>query len=642
MTATEEDLQAKQKRSDAAKALMERNFLAWFRMCGVIFPESGNPTGMPVDGKPIKPNYLQKTLQDVFNWFREKELPVRIILLKPRRRGSSTITSGMMFHTLSQSAEGTTGILITGNEKQGKAMVKMMSRYAQYDSFFKERNPCTVSVEGFTMRWQNKSELLHSTLGGKAGLIGGGYQLAWITEEALFDSPSDDNLADAGSRLGDIFKAVANSPSSVIVEESTARGKMGVFYERFTEAESWDSVQANDGFTKDCKRISLFFPFYMFPVEDIPEMTPEEDAAFIENLRSSEQDYFTKVQREVNVTLTGRQMAWRRWALANLCDGSEMNFDRDFPYSVETAFTSSGAPRFAQQGLTLLRGKLPLYTGIKHVNLNIHGDDPYSWTSRITCDRASRPQDARLIIYEDPMPGRRYLVSIDPCEGKTNPTSKDPDHHGGTVWRAGFRDNHGVWHPMKMVARFASMEGTKPVCRWEPNFLEREIFKVARLYGGNNKTMIVVERPIDLGINRVLSDKGCNLYIQRRPNSVDNVETKEFGFVQSTATRPAIIAELAARIMENYSGDDGGVLDGGGIEIPDEWTVRELENFVTKPSGKAEAGVGHDDQVLSTCMAVACIDAATAYAPPVGLVPQFELEDRRWLAKQQGGGRQRW
>lgn len=625
---------------DQAKALMQRQFLAWFRACGVIYTEKGELKGYPVTKEILQPNLLQKTLQDVINWFQRQNLPARIILLKPRRKGSSTITAGIVFHKLSQAAEGTTGVLINGNEEQGNPMFKMLGRYSKYDTCFKDTNPCEVSEVGFTARWKNKSELRHATLGGKAALVGSGLQICWVTEEALFDSPGDDNIADAATRLGNIFIAVANTPGTLIIEESTARGKTGVFYERFTEAEPWETVKANDKFSGDCQRISLFFPWFVFPVEDIPPMSAEECAEFLNNLRGEEKEYYDRVKRGTGISLTGHQMAWRRWAISNLCDNDLSRFDRDFPWSADTAFTSSGSPRFDRRGLALLKSKLPTYAAPVYTNFTMQGNDPFSWSSRVTNDRVPTAYEATWWIYEDPMPGRRYLVVVDPAEGKTTPTARDPDNHGIAVWRAGFRDSGGFWHPPKMVARAAAMDGHKVICRWDPSYAEKEIFKVARYYGGTNKAMIVIERPIDCGMNRTLRDRGCNLYVQKRHNTIDNVEYKEYGFLQSSATRPTIIAGLDNRIKQNYTGEDGCTLDGGGVDIPDAWTVEEMENFVTKPTGKAEAGIGHDDQVLMTCMALECMEAATPYSPPTNLMPAFEREDR--VALMQLNQRKRW
>ena len=640
MTATEEKKDSRRLR---AEALIRRNWLAWFKYHGVIFPKKGTATGVPVDGKPLEPNVMQCEIQDCINWFKERELPIRVILLKPRTKGASTAVSAIGWHYLSEAPPGTVGRLMTGNDDQATPMFEMMDKYSRHDSFFKD-NPSEVSISGGWAKWKNGNAFRHGTLGGKSAGVGGMHRFMWGTECALWDSPMDDNISDSAERWANALMSVPDDPGTIVFEESTARGASGVFYDRFSEAQPWEEVKKTGELTVDCKRISLFFPWFVFSTDlEVPTLSPEADAAFLENLRDEEVQYRAMVHRETGTLLNGTQMSWRRFMLADKCKGDPEKFARDYPHTAKDAFAKSGNPRFSRRGLSVLRQRLQTRAAPKYVNLTMQGLDPFSRKDRLTCDVVSTPQDATIWMYESALPGRRYFIVADMCEGKVTSGNKSPDNHGLGVFRAGFRDNQGVWQPTKLVAVCATMDGEKIICRWEPSYVEKILWKLSRYYGGNNLVPIIIERPVDCGLNRSLRDKGAVLYVQKRPNAIEEVESTEYGFVQSANTKLDIVGQLAQRVIENFSAEDGMTLDGGGIDIPDEFTIREMENFVTKPNGRVEAGIGHDDRVMMTAIAVACESCALPYAPPVGLVPQFELEDRRWLAKQQsGGGRQRW
>lgn len=629
-----------QQQNQFPAALVSKSFLAWWMSHACIFPKEGTARGVPIDGKMLEPNKMQIALQEAISWFRKKELPAEIILLKPRTKGASTIVSAVAFHFLSGAPKGSMGMLMTGNEDQSQPMMEMLKRYAENDRFF-TTNKCDVKPAGFAAKWQNGNQLVAKTLGGKSAGIGGMVRFFWATEEALYDSPADDNIAGAKERLANAMIAVSKAPGSISIEESTARGQMGVFYERFMAAEPWEQVKRNDGFSGDVKRISLFFPFFDFPtsLEIGPDLSPEEDAAFIADLSPDEAEYRAKVHRETNFLLTGTHMKWRRWAISNLCNDDHTKFDRDYPYSAKEAFSKSGNPRFSKKGLSILRSRLRLAPSPEMGNLTLQGKDPWSRKEPITWSRVHTAQEAKLWIYEQPVPGCRYIVVCDPCVGKVNPGAKDPDNHGIGVFRMGFNDHNG-WHPFKLVAQCAVPDGQKLICRWEPGYAEQELWKLSRYYGGTNMVPIVIELPMDSGLNRSLKERGAPLYVQTKPNTIEETDATTYGFLQTKDTKADIIGRLAQRIVENFKAEDGGCLPGGGIDVPDEWTIRELENFVQKPNGSCEAGSGHDDQVLKLGIGLACEGAGIPYVPSMRSLARWERDDIR--EGQKGSTRKKW
>mgnify|MGYP000408573329 CR=1 FL=1 len=639
---TPEEQAAFDEKEALRRAALQKSFLKWWMFYGVILPKEGTMRGMPIDGRRLEPNVMQLEVQKVVNWFRAKNLPVRIISLKPRTRGSSTIFGALFFHYMSMAPANTTGRIIGGNEEQPRTMLEILSKLAQYDCFFRDTNPAEISTRGLRGEWRNGSQVKANTLGGKSQVIGSMNGIVWGTEGGLWDCPGDDNIMDAAERWANILIATPYTPDTMIFEESTARGASGLFYDRFNEAEPWEEVQKNDKFTKNCARVSLFFPFYIFDttMEIGPDLDEKQSQEFLETLTDEELSYRKIVLAATGHELTATKMKWRRWAIANLCNDDPTKFDRDYPYSAAEAFTKSGNPRFSRKSTAILRKQAKIAANPELGNLTTPGPDPFTKKDRVQWTRVHDQREAKYWMYEQPIPGCRYWVVCDPCEGKTNPGNKDPDSHGIAAFRQGYRDEHGRWHPMKLVCQAAQYDGKKLGCRWEPSYAEAELWQLSRYYGGTHMVPIVIERPIDCGMNRTLRDKGAPLYVQSKPNTIEEKDEVTYGFLQNKNTKLDCVGQLAARLAENHKAEDGGVLDGGGIEICDLWTIDEMENFVQNADGSCSAGLGHDDQVMKTAMACATERCAVPYYPPVMKLAAFELAEMREMAqaKRKSGG----
>ena len=70
-----------------------------------------------------------------------------------------------------------------------------------------------------------------------------------------------------------------------------------------------------------------------------------------------------------------------------------------------------------------------------------------------------------------------------------------------------------------------------------------------------------------------------------------------------------MIENLARHIREAGRGRVGD-----GIEVRCPWAIAQMKQFVVKPNGRAEAGVGHhDDDVLALAIGLQNLDAGRAY-----------------------------
>jgi len=618
-----------QRLLELSRTVAVRNFLSWWCAYGTIFTKDGHAEGMSATGTMLAPNPMQRIVGEVITWFKERHLPVRIISLKPRQRGSTTIFMALAYHFMSSAPPGTTGRIVGGTEEVVRTLFEMLDKYSKGDTFFQD-NPSEIMPRGLRGRWENGSEAKGTTLSGKSGGIGSMNPFLLATEVALYDSPGDDNIPDAEERFNNLAKTVPYTEGSMMIQESTARGQTGLFYRNYMRATPWDQVKKEGKISSDNATISLFFPFFIFPtsLEIGPDMSEEVAKEFIANLDPDEVQYRANVLADTGFLLNANHMKWRRFMMENSCGGDPTIYDRDFPYSVATAFTKSGSPRFSKKSTSILRRNALANQTLEYGNLNMQGNNPFSRKDVVTFDRVHSANDANWHIYEHPLAGCRYYVVDDPSLGKIPTGGKDPDNSGIGVFRAGYRDDMGIWRPMKLVAAAANSNGKKLYCLWPPETAERELWKASKYYGGTNMVPVVVETPIDAGINRTLKDKGCPLYVQRKANAIEEVEETTYGFRQTVSTKAEILALLEQKMLENFRADDGGILDGGGIDIPDLWTIDEIEGMVRKPDGSVAAGRGHDDRAM--CVAIACAveKCAQAHVPPARIVDKWERLDR--------------
>ena len=88
----------------AIEAIAQKDFLVWWEGFTKILNK---------EAQLISPraNFLQKHVAEVVSWVQQNNYPVRLVVLKPRQMGSSTITSAVITHFL-RANPNTTGCLL--------------------------------------------------------------------------------------------------------------------------------------------------------------------------------------------------------------------------------------------------------------------------------------------------------------------------------------------------------------------------------------------------------------------------------------------------------------------------------------------------------------------------------------------------
>lgn len=538
-------------------------------------------------GEIVRPvaNTHQLRLDAVMKAARRMNRPCRIIALKPRQKGSSTASVGIGHMRLK--AKRGRGLIAGGAHFQGANLFRILKTYADHD----ELDPKSCKVMDTEARYKNGSTMERITLANPNAGRSGTYQVLVVTEAAYL---ANEGVANADVVTDGLLKCVPMEPDTLIIVESTANGASGYFYDVWQGGITLEEFEAGKaGFVK------VFSAWFEF---DDSRMDPAlMGIASPDDYTAQEVEYVAALWRDQGVQLDMEQVAWMRYAVKEECRGDWDKFDQDYPRSAETAFLKSGRCLFDESGLayqTKVASEREMKTGILQHNEHTGG---------IAFVQTGDGQ-ARMMRWEEPRVGCRYLVAVDSASGEDQTGGDDPDSHAAFVIRAGYLDHRGCWIESAVVMANMLVPGHKAgsmVCWWANDILTDEVWKMARYY----QAIVVPEENHDRGLIEILRQRG-DVAIYRRPifNRRENTETNALGWQTTVKTRPMMLETLAAAVRE---AGRGGV--GLGLEVRCPWALKEMRNFGTKPNGRMEALVGHDDRVLGLAIGIQCVGHATPY-----------------------------
>jgi hypothetical protein len=528
-------------------------------------------------------------------------LPVRIIGLKPRQKGSTTYFAATVYHTLRRRSA--SAILIGGQLSQVAEAWGMMQTYSKNDKLDWKNDGDINTKEG---RWTHGSKLIGETAKDVLAGVGGTHQVLHAFEVARW---GEHGVANTAEVLANILKSVPTIPDTMIILESTAEGSAGEFPERYWDATPAEQFLSGEVDVSPGAYVRVFAPWFEF--EDSAQRLTEEQQRYIQETLDADDEYEGEKElienyltEEEGIQRLGssiknfnvwEQLAWRRYAIRHECKRDKNIFDRDFPKDERTAFQKSGKMRFNYTGISVMRKRASLITPIYGIFEDL--------SNRRYGFRKVQANEAKVTIFEKPTPNFRYIVPVDPMTGITQTGGKDPDYHAVFVLRAGYWNAKGQWIRPCTAARIVP-------CRWDIDVLEDSIWKLARYYGppGSN-AKIAIEMNQDRGITELLKLRGANLYQREVFNKMEFKTTKALGFQTNVKTREQLIDTLAKGIREWDT-------PGEGIDIYCSNALDQLENFVTKDNGRSEAAEGnHDDDVFSISLGLELIDQATIYIP---------------------------
>lgn len=471
--------------------------------------------------------------------------PARIIILKARQMGFSTITDGLIFWSTA-TAKNRDAMIVAHKDDATQNLFAMIRRYYQnlpdpVKPLLKASNAQELLFDVPTRGAPEGAEGLGSrircaTAGGQG--VGRSYtlQAAHLSEFAFWPGDKMDTLAG-------ITQAVPDSPGTLIVIESTANG-----YDEFKKL--WDKAvedQRNgvDGFTP------VFFPWY--EMDEYRRPAPE-------NFEPTEEEE----KLAVLFGLDNEQLSWRRWCIAANCGGDIRLFHQEYPATPDEAFLSTGSCVFDERAIAARRKE------VEHIPC-VRGEFEYDYDdtkahNKITNIRFVEGGRGIVRMYKEPDDGAPYVIG-----GDTAGTGSDS--FVGQVL-----DN-------RTGAQVAVLQHTQ-----DEILYTRQMYCLGKYY---NDALIGIETNYSTYPQRELERLGyTRFYVREHIDSFTGKTAHSFGFNTNVSTRPLIIDNLKAVAAQELE------------LIGDYETLGEMLVFVYDENYRPEAQEGeHDDLVMALAIA---------------------------------------
>lgn len=586
-----EDAQA----DELMRALVHRSFMVWWEVFSRILNKDREET-CPVA------NAMQEKIAEAIQYCLDQGLPIRILNYKIRQCGSSTIFDAFCYWMMR--VHGINALICGGQYSQVENLWEIFTYYFdtdEYDWGFGGR------VLARNAAFENLAALGQETAGDKSAGRSDTIQGLVCTEVAYW---AEGGVKDASDVLRGLLKCVPFRPLTFVILESTASGGTGLFADRWNLATHFEAFKrgqrAPDGF------IRIFTGWWEFQENRLPCENESERQGILrgEGARSEEQRQRERDLR-ARYKLDAEQIKWWRLALSEAKYDIEA-VDMECPASPEDGFKATSRCRFNTSSLRLMRDEAVRAQAIvKRVILeqpNVH-EEVYS--ARIV----SGDEDAEYLVFEWPVAGRRYTISVDNARGlATGDDEHDTDCHAVMVIREGYfrdlSDGRRQWVRPSVVACIKPHQRVDVI-----GILSEWVFRLYKFYGC---PLVVPEANNDGGLIETLRGRGVRLYEQEKPatHKESRKKTGKFGFWMSgqdgEGNRRAIIEALAAQIREVTA-------SGDGLFIPFTHILDELETFRVNPkNGKAEAMSGkHDDWVMALAIGMFQRGAGTVYVQPL-------------------------
>lgn len=539
---------------------------------------------------PFLLNAPQRKLVGVFEGMREEGLPIRVVLVKARQWGGSTVTQLYMLWIQLMRRQGFNS-LIVGHQNSSTEEVITMAKRA-LDGYPR----CLLTEEGDEMPEKEKVyvsggmsrsaiSIPRRNFRIKAGSAerpdssrGGDYALVHLTEVGLWKKT-------LGKSPEDIIRAATSGvllqPETMIVMESTANG-VGNFFHREYEAARRGS--------------SIYRPVFVawYEIEQYAAAV-SDPRAMAERMVREREDSFSPDDRFA----TG-QYIWSLWEAGASLEaiawyektrmgyGNPDQMKSEYPSDDDEAFVNSGAHVFRRSAALALKKECrPAVRSGELVGAGDYGEEALS---RISFEDDPR---GRLKVWDMPevepdgycaRVSDRYLVVVD----------------------VGGRSLKADWSVIAVFDRLRMADGGVPAiaAQWrghcDMDILAWLAARIATWYG---KALLVIEsntletrdpdRYVDGDQSSFILNQlrmhYLNLYARRQsPEDIEQRKPRKFGFHSNISTKPMIISNLVRIVRE-------------GLYIErDEDCVDEYLTYCRRENGSYGAVAGKHDDMLMT------------------------------------------
>lgn len=535
-------------------------------------------------------NRQQRRLVERFERMRLARKPIRLILLKARQWGGSTVTQIYMSWIQLVHKKGLNSIIV-GHLKDASAEVKSMFD-KMLDSYplemlhelgeeYTPNEKKVIGVDGTNnIKYvpQRNCKIKIGTAEKPDSARGGDSALAHLTEVAFWKKTE-------GKTPQQIIRSatggISNMPYTMIVYESTANGTGGFFHTEYLAAKAGQSMFE-----------AMFVAWWQIEKYSMAFDTEEQKEAFARELyENRENENVMDNRHQPGIYL------WRLWLMGATLEAINWYvFERtkyedhadmaaEYPSDDIEAFKHSGERVFNQYKVEELRStvKPPKMIG------DVYGDADEGKDALKNLKFAEDKRGLLWIwaepeIFDDMRVTDRYLVVVD----------------------VGGRSKKADWSVVTVFDRYWMMEGGKPsvVAQWYGH-IDHDLlaWKAAQIAAYYDNALLVIEsntletkdkeRDVDGDqtsfILNQIKDVYENMYARKQSEEdiKEGVPVK-YGWHTNVATKPMIISFLVKVIREQlYIERDGRCLD-------------EYLQYEKKPNGAYGAIVGKHDDLLMT------------------------------------------
>ena len=514
--------------------------------------------------RPFKYRAAQRMFYKRYMQIVRSRRPVRIIVLKSRKVGISTLVEAECFRRTC-SYEGLSSKIISHDKTSAKKIFEMNNLF--YQMLPEELQPMKKYHTKEEFMFENPDAGEYRTNPG----LGSGISL--MTAKNAEGGRGETNqyvhfseFAFYGEFAEQVYRAMMNTMSdhagTVSVIESTANGEGGPFYDM------WIDAMENLRSGEEYGYYPVFIPWIVDP-DCFIRVTPEQSGAIYETLTDAERDLIERFGCNYG------QLAWRRFTIKTKVIGQSVElFDVEFPVTWRRAFSGSGKTAFNKEALKhftlMVRQREANNPGKRGF---LHGPS-LNETGFVEDDRGN------LTIWEMPRDGMNYFIGGDPCQGRAQGKGDDPDYD-----------------PDYAVLQVFDQTG-KQCARWrgivEPTPFAEEAVRLGFFY---KVAMLNIEVNIAWGAVQFIKRVYPNLYHwERYEDEIPNRESTQVMF-ETTGKSVHFLRERLLFFVNQFFRDDYGVR----LKIYDPVTLSEMKTMEwDQRTGGLEARSGcKDDCVIA-------------------------------------------
>ena len=505
---------------------------------------------------PLKLNKPQLKLYNLLKKQSEEGRPQRVIILKARQMGFSTLTEAILFKRTATARNVTSGIITHKNDATNN-LFNMSKLFLQ--ELPEPMKPQTKASNAQEIIFDNKagkglrSKIKCMTAGGDGVGRSDTFQNLHLSEVAFWNN--------AKEILDGLLQAVANTPNSLVIIESTANG-----YDYFKEL--WDKACSGENDFEPLFCAWWELEEYRLPCGDI-ELTNEEK------------------ELKALYNLDNEQIAWRRWCIRNNCGNDVNTFKQEYPASPEEAFLSSGECVFDKELIVQqIERSRPLISDWRRgefqykktlIPIKNEKNETVAVQKKITDIQFVESDSGLITIHKQPEVKRNENGEI---------VAKRQYSIGGDTAGYGYD-----YYTAKVVTNDTQETvATLRKQRMDEDKYADQIYCLGMYY---HNALVGIEINYSYVPTRELIElEYPNLYMRERLDTSMKEVQKVVGFETNRATRPVIIQSLVTQMREQPDCE---------CDID---TLKEMLVFVRKENGKQEAQEGyHDDLVMARAIA---------------------------------------